>query len=262
MEPMDAHKFNRMVEEWKQNDPDGVKRLQERFAPLAKFLNSPEWFAFWKPTQAAILLGDETGIRKWAEDRIGLKPKSMLRVHLSRRNLGDATPAETWDRVDTWGVRSQGRTKAQNNERRFSEVRRGIRKDNGLYRDLNVLASGDQTPEQVLGVYIRSVMYEAGEESNAELVRKITDRVRRDAFEKQQTRREEFLELAEFATREHEALLRRARKAGLPPRELEVYRLFIENPGIKYREVAARLGITTGAVGALKARIKKTLNAA
>jgi DNA-binding CsgD family transcriptional regulator len=238
--------------------PERVRRLAGR---IKEKYDSEEFQAFWQPAKSAILRGDESGIRKWAEDRTGVKLKAVLRVHLSRKNLGEVTPAETWDRVDNWGARSQGSTKAQNNERRFPKIRRGIRKDNGLYRDLNVLASGDQTPEQVLGVYIRSTMYEAEEESDAELVRKITERVRRDAFEKQKTRREELLALAVFAQREHDALLRRAKEAGLPPREFEVYRLFIENPGIKNREVAARLGITTGAVGAFKARIKKTLNA-
>lgn len=68
------------------------------------------------------------------------------------------------------------------------------------------------------------------------------------------------LELARFADRE--AVLRIARDAGLPPRELEIYRLFIDNPGIKNREVAERLDVSVGTVKQLKSRIKRSLGAA
>ena len=56
-----------------------------------------------------------------------------------------------------------------------------------------------------------------------------------------------------------EKLLKRAIDAGLTAREHEVFKLFTENPGIKYREVADKLGISVGAVGKIKSRIKKAL---
>ncbi len=65
------------------------------------------------------------------------------------------------------------------------------------------------------------------------------------------------VELAAFADKEK--LLKRARDAGLTAREHEVFKLFTENPGIKYREVADKLGISVGAVGKIKSRIKKAL---
>ncbi len=68
------------------------------------------------------------------------------------------------------------------------------------------------------------------------------------------------LELAAVADRE--ALLKHARVAGLAPREMEVYRLFVENPGIKCREAAEQLGVSVGAVKKTKNRIKRRLSAA
>ncbi len=65
------------------------------------------------------------------------------------------------------------------------------------------------------------------------------------------------IELAAFADKEK--LLKRARDAGLTAREHEVFKLFTENPGIKYREVADKLGISVGAVGKIKSRIKQAL---
>ena len=65
------------------------------------------------------------------------------------------------------------------------------------------------------------------------------------------------VELAAFA--DTEKLLKQAKDAGLTSREHEVFKLFTENPGIKYREVADKLGISVGAVGKIKSRIKKAL---
>jgi hypothetical protein len=66
-------------------------------------------------------------------------------------------------------------------------------------------------------------------------------------------------QLTSFAEREE--LLKRARKAGLTPQELAVFKLFIENPDIKYREVAYNLGISVQQVGVVKHRIKGALSA-
>jgi DNA-binding CsgD family transcriptional regulator len=65
--------------------------------------------------------------------------------------------------------------------------------------------------------------------------------------------------LAAFVDRED--LLKHAKAARLSPQELEVFRLYIENPTLKYREVADLLGISTSQVGVIKHRIKNKLAA-
>jgi DNA-binding CsgD family transcriptional regulator len=266
MENGKLQRMQRALEQWVQQHPEEVRRLQERFKPLAEFLNSSEWDDFWQPAKAAILQGDETGIRAWVEDRIGIEPDSVLRVRLSAKKLGEATPRETWDLVDGRGSRLRRNAKAQDIERRRPEIRRRIKRFPSVERALKALALEDQTLEQVLQEHILSLAYEAQEEagrplSDAELVRIITGQLRRDASECGGTRREELLLLAEFV--EREALLKQAlewgRQAGLTPREFEVYKLLIENPKIKYREVAQKLGMSTSQVGVLKHRIKHTL---
>lgn len=266
MEKDKLERSQRALEQWVKEHPEEVRRLRELAKPLAEFLNSPEWHAFWQPAKAAILQGDETGIRAWVEDRIGIKPDSVLRARLSAKELGEATPRQTWDLVDGRGSRLRRRAKAQSVERRRPEIRRRIKRFPSLERALEALALEDQTLEQVLGEHILSLAYKAQEEagrplSDAELVRIITRQLRRDVSEGGGTRQEELLLLAEFA--EREVLLKRAlewgRQAGLTPREFEVYKLFLENPNIKYREAAHKLGMSTSQVGVLKHRIKHTL---
>ena len=234
----------RALEQWVQQHPQEVRRLRERAKPLAEFLNSSEWDAFWQPAKAAISRGDETGIRAWVEDRIGIKPDSVLRVRLSAKELGEATPRQTWDLVDGRGSRLRRSAKAQSVERRRPEIRRRIKRFPSLDRALKALALGDQTREQVLEEHILSLAYKAEEEvggplSEAELARILTWQLRQDASESRKTRREELQLLAEFV--EREVLLKQAlelgRQAGLTPREFEVYKLFLGDPKIKYREV-------------------------
>jgi DNA-binding CsgD family transcriptional regulator len=259
----------RALEQWAQQHPEAVRRLREQAKPLAEFLNSPEWDAFWQPAKAAILQGDETGVRAWVEHRIGIKPDSVLRARLSAKELGEATPRQTWDLVDGRGSRLRRSAKAQGIERRRPEIRRRIKRFPSLERALEALALEDQTLEQVLGEHILSLAYKAEEEaggplSEAELARIITWQLRRDASEARKTRREELQLLAEFV--EREVLLKQAlelgRQAGLTPREFEVYKLFLEDPKIKYREAAHKLGMSTSQVGVLKHRIKRALAAA
>jgi DNA-binding CsgD family transcriptional regulator len=266
MENDNLERMQRALDQWVQEHPEEVRRLQERAKPLVEFLNSSEWEAFWQPAKAAILQGDETGVRAWVEDRIGIKPDSVLRARLSAKELGEATPRQTWDLVDGRGARLRRSAKAQSVERRRPEIRRRIKRFPSLERALEALALEDQTLEQVLGEHILSLAYKAQEEaggplSDAELVRIITGQLRRDASECGGTRREELLLLAEFV--EREVFLKRAlewgRQAGLTPREFEVYNLFLGNPKIKYREVAHKLGMSTSQVGVLKHRIKRTL---
>ena len=265
MEHGKLERRHKALEQWVQQHPEEVRRLRELAKPLAEFLNSSEWHAFWQPAKAAISRGDESGIRAWVEDRIGIKPDSVLRVHLSAKELGEATPRETWERVDGRGSRLRSSAKAQGIERRRPEIRRRIKRFPSLDQALEALALEDQTREQVLKEHLLSLAYVAEEErgplSEAELVRGITSQLRRDAWESRKTRREGLLLLAEFV--EREVFLKQAlewgRQAGLTPREFEVYKLFIKNPKIKYREVADKLGMSTSQVGVLKHRIKHAL---
>jgi DNA-directed RNA polymerase specialized sigma24 family protein len=102
------------VERWKQEHPEEVRRLRERAEPLAEYLDSPEWHAFWRPAKEAISRGDKTGLRAWAEDRIGRKPDFVTEVsYLGKKELGDATPRETWALVDDRGEKLAGEAKGE-----------------------------------------------------------------------------------------------------------------------------------------------------
>lgn len=70
----------------------------------------------------------------------------------------------------------------------------------------------------------------------------------------------EEIELARFANQE--ALLKIGRDAGLPPREMELYRFFIENPKATNREAADLLKVSVGTIKTMRHRIKNTLGAA
>src|SRR5215218_1220729 len=203
MEHGKLERRHKALEQWVQQHPEEVRRLRELAKPLAEFLNSSEWHAFWQPAKAAISRGDESGIRAWVEDRIGIKPDSVLRVRLSAKELGEVTPRQTWNLVDGRGSRLRRSAKAHRIERRRPEIRRRIKRFPSLDQALKALALGDQTREQVLEEHILSLAYKAEEEvggslSEAELVRIITGQLRRDAMESQTTRREELLLLAEF----------------------------------------------------------------
>ena len=70
-------------------------------------------------------------------------------------------------------------------------------------------------------------------------------------------------ELAGFADREVKLrLLKRGREVGLPPREYELLKLLVEKPNMSSGEAGKALGITPGAVRALKSRIYKALKVA
>jgi hypothetical protein len=104
----------RAVEQWAQQHPEEVRRLRELAKPLAEFLNSPEWDAFWQPAKAAILHDDEDGVYVWAETRIGRKPDFVIKVsYLGKKELGDATPRETWELVDDRGEKLAGEARGE-----------------------------------------------------------------------------------------------------------------------------------------------------
>lgn len=72
--------------------------------------------------------------------------------------------------------------------------------------------------------------------------------------------------LAGFSERElekvREAALEKGRRAGLPPREMELYEFFVRHEKATKRQAADHFGITVNTVKKLKKRIKKTLNVA
>jgi DNA-binding CsgD family transcriptional regulator len=222
---------------------------------MEEFSRSPEWKAYWSAARAS-MDGDDAPIRGWAEERIGHKPDSVLRVHLRKDVLADASPAETWAVVDTRGARRRREAKARDINRRAPEIRQNIKIYPPLLEALRFLASGDQTPEQVLLERIVSEGYEAVlHVTDTDMPGVIANQIRRGAIESADDRKT-VRELAEFAVRE--ITLKRARDAGLPPREYELYKFFVDNPGSTNAQAAQSLGIAVGTVKSLKHRIKNT----
>lgn len=80
-----------------------------------------------------------------------------------------------------------------------------------------------------------------------------------EARKKRNTSKGDALELAAFVDREKTTTLARAARLG--PQELEVFRLYTENPRLKYREIADQLGISITQVSVIKHRIKNKLAA-
>jgi DNA-binding CsgD family transcriptional regulator len=116
-----------------------------------------------------------------------------------------------------------------------------------------------ELPAEVLAAY------RAREAGPGDLMDVRTEAVRR--LEKKPQARSEIHELAAFA--EREALLKRAREAGLTAREHELLGLvvgdadrFFRNGKLDHGEAARELGIAVGTVKSLWSRIRKTLNAA
>jgi DNA-binding CsgD family transcriptional regulator len=90
----------------------------------------------------------------------------------------------------------------------------------------------------------------------ARQLEKQSERTRRRRERQEST---EESELATFADRER--LLQRAKAVGLSPQELEVFRLFVQNPKIRNKDVAAQLGMSASQVGVVKLRAKRKLAA-
>jgi hypothetical protein len=85
-------------------------------------------------------------------------------------------------------------------------------------------------------------------------------------LERRQSPPAEEIELAMFADRE--VLLKRAREAGLPPREYELFRLvmgdperFLRNGKLNHLEAAHEMGLVVGTIKSFWSRIKNTLAA-
>jgi hypothetical protein len=91
--------------------PEGVRRLA---AQIKERYDSKEFQAFLQPAKSLILHDDEDGIYVWAETRIGRKPDFVIKVsYLSKKELGDATPRETWELVDNRGEKLAGEARGE-----------------------------------------------------------------------------------------------------------------------------------------------------
>jgi hypothetical protein len=119
-----------------------------------------------------------------------------------------------------------------------------------LLRELYALAPGDWMNHHVTDWQL--------EATRGAVVKKI---------ERRQTPRAEEVELATFA--EWEDLLKRARDAGLIPREYELFSLVLGDPkrflrrsgGLNCDEAARELGVAGGTIKSLWSRIRETLAA-
>jgi DNA-binding CsgD family transcriptional regulator len=232
--------------------PDDTR---QRLRRMADFLESPEWRAYWSAAKAS-MSGDEAPIRRWAEERTGCKPNPRLRVRLGGESLGDDTPAETWRVVRVNGARLKSKAKANSVRESVPEILAGIRRFGSVEWSLTTSALGGQTSEQVLRDMIPGLAYELkGSIPDTALTGEIVNQIRREATERSDAR-STAMGLAAFADRE--ALLKRGRDAGLPPREYELYKFFVDNPGATNVEAAQRLGVALGTVKSLKHRITNT----
>lgn len=233
--------------------PDDTR---QRLQQMAAFYSSSEWEAFWSAAKAS-MDGDSAPIRAWAEERIGRKPDSVLRVHLGTKMLSEATPAETWAVVDHRGASLRRESEARDIKSSVPKIREGIRLYPSVARVLEDLALSDQSREQVLLDEIPGHVYDLELYFSAEeLPGKIANQIRRENTP-HSDHRSTLMELAEFA--ERETLLKQGRDARLPPREYELFRFFVHNPGATNAEAAHGLGVAVGTVKSMRHRIKKTL---
>jgi DNA-binding CsgD family transcriptional regulator len=235
--------------------PEGLKRELLRQAEIVR---SPMYREYWDATKQA-MDGDEGPLRAWAHKRTGAKPDAVLRVRLAQHEVGDLTPRETWAVVAARSARIKKKAKALDSKKRVPKVRSSAKQYPPLVMALKVLASEDQTPEQVLLAMLLTGTYESATHVPDDvLAGEIANQIRWEAFERPDAHKMagELSELAEFANRE--MALKRGRDAGLPPREYELYKFFVDNPRSTNVQAAQTLGIAVGTVKSLKHRIKNT----
>src|SRR5829696_6975564 len=81
------------------------ERLRRFAGQIKEKYDSEEFQAFWQP----VLHDDEGGVYAWAETRLGRKPDFVIKAsYLGKKELGDATPRETWALVDDRGEKLAG----------------------------------------------------------------------------------------------------------------------------------------------------------
>lgn len=140
--------------------------------------------------------------------------------------------------------------------------------DEALYILANQVEIGKPIPnhkgtkERILREEIEEVVYQKAARlfSDEDLIRGVTNYIRREARLKQSSGPSIEMELAAFADREK--LLKKAMDAGLPPREFELFKLrVVETPRMTLPEAARHMGIAEGTAKSLWSRIKRTLSA-
>lgn len=133
--------------------------------------------------------------------------------------------------------------------------------------------SSDKSPsrerfEQLLReLYVEAPIIRSEVQGKGYSLDRLRTKVARKLEKGMSLQQEETAQLAAFA--EREALLKKAREAGLTPREHELFRLVMRNPErflkngkLNQSEAARELGVAVGTTKSLWSRIKKTLNAA
>jgi hypothetical protein len=252
--------------------PERVRRLA---AQIKEKYDSEEFQAFWQPVIAALSHEKKTllhaGVYTWAEERIGCKPDFVLGVYLRNKELGDATPRETWALVDDRGEKLRGEDKGQADDLAIAVFDEKIKEHEGLRRVRSELSNRD---DWILE--IAKAIWIAGAESPYGYPVKLSaveHRILRDnrwqgmkgtpeapipastvgpeegMIELEDKSPggshesvEEELFLAYYASAENLA-------AELTPTEREVFRLAIH---LEHREIAEEIGSTEGSVRKLK----------
>jgi hypothetical protein len=196
------------------------------------------------------------------------KPDPLL-VNVLRRNLQqpdfDERPlSELWDLIDHHRSRCARPEESERSEEETAAVRPGIRQypsvrkalDRHRLRAQTNNAKG-QSRNDVLQEMIPAAAYieRAALRPGENLASKVANQIRREVASVSDYRRTA-RELAAFA--EREALLKKGRDARLPPREYELFRFFVDNPGATNAEAAQALGVAVGTVKSMRHRIKNT----
>ena len=235
---------------WVENPEEGARRAAEA------------WLRLWALSKA--LKAYRTGDRRSMWALFGEHPPdptargmfgSKVRDHAPGGS--DLYPSAVLAFIEHHRLRLARAHQSEHAPAREAEVRRGLSL-RALEADLLRLAREGESREKVLLDSIRHVVARSGPASppTGDLVREVARLVREEARGRDQTRHGEVTELAGFA--ERDKLLKRGRDAGLPPREYELYKFFISNPGATNPQAARTLGVSVGTVKSLRHRIKNT----
>jgi len=239
---------------WVENPEEAARRTAEADLTL------------WNMTQALEVYrgGDRRALRTFFEDYMGHKTDALAWSAVTSRmpnRSEDLLVRPFLVFLKIHGERLDRRREAEGVEPWTEDVRRGIRKNTKLDVALALLARDREPHEVVLRDNVPGAAYaEQGELSFEDsLPARVANQIVRDAVESPDKRREA-IELAAFA--EQEAVLKRGRDVKLPPREYELFKFFVHNPGATNAQAARALGIAIGTVKSLKHRIKNTPNIA
>jgi hypothetical protein len=258
--------------------------LKQRCGEIARFLQSREWHEFWTPMNDA-LQSDATGLFGWTQQRIGHKPNSILKEHLTDKGLGEKSPAEIWELVDYHGGLRTVRVRAAETLERIERVREGIRRFASLNEALKVLRGSGEGSEQVLLREIEEAVCspQLSALSDKDLVRYITNDIRRRGRERYEQCQmegtliitppdnpcwstdsfEEQVFLREFAREDERRWSEMKRRAGITPSEeivLEHDLSNLRNEGKRNTvKVAKDIGLEVGTVKSLRSRYRRKL---